>query len=79
MQAFQIQILTNEPKQIENIHDDVKDKIQKRYFDMVEIKDIALQLDLTEKEVKAVLDERGIEIVSQKKPFKKPFKKYWRK
>lgn len=75
LQEFQIQILTSEPKELIAIEPEIKDKIQKRYFSMVSIKDIAMQLTLTEANVKAILTERGIEIVPQKLPKKKWFRK----
>ena len=75
LQEFQIQILLNEPNELKNIPPFIKDKIQKSYFDMVEIEDIAMQQGLTKETVKAILDERGIEIVSHKKPVKK----YWKR
>ncbi|MGB1017772.1 MAG: hypothetical protein ACPGVH_01775 [Chitinophagales bacterium] len=75
LQALKIEIYGAEPIKDTAISEEVKDKIQKRYFAMVKIEDIALQLGLEKENVVAVLDERGIEIVSQKKPFNK----YWKK
>lgn len=74
LQEFQEQMLAKEPKKSIALSEVVKDKIQKRYFDMVEIKDIAMQLELKEWQVIGVLKEREIEIVYQKRPWNR----FWR-
>ncbi len=51
--------------------DPQKDKIQERYLKGVSIKDLAMQLDLTEDDIESVLSNRNLPIVPNELPMQR--------
>jgi len=66
--------LQNDPAFTGHISDSDQLKMQNRYLKGVKIEDLSLQFDLGPNQIKQILKNRGIPIVSQDAP-----KKYWKK
>ena len=75
LQRYQKQLAEPRSKKSLNASKSRQQKVQDRYFKNVPMKEIGMQLGLSEQKVEAILRKRGIQIV----PFKIPFWKRRRK
>lgn len=73
LEIYRNKILASDIKKRRHLSKVVQKKIQDRYFIGVSMKDIAMQLGLSEELVEMTLRERGIQIV----PFKIP--RFWKR
>lgn len=69
-------VISQKTSAINILSSEKKKEVIKRYFNSVDIKDLALQFSCSSDTIKKIIISEGIEIVSNKVP---KGKKYWRK
>jgi hypothetical protein len=71
------QIPNQQPKSYPHLSSEIKQAIQDRYLKGISINDLALQFDIKPQLIQQILENRGIEIVSNTSP--KINKRYYRR